>query len=36
MNVAYRKSQLAFYDKHHPGWAPVLRAYLRVKGQLPR
>ena len=36
MNVAYRKSQLAFYDKHHPRWAPVLRAYLRVKGQLPR
>jgi len=36
MNVAYRKSQLAFYDKHHPGWAPVLRAYLRMKGQLPR
>lgn len=36
MNVAYRKSQLAFYEKHHPGWAPVLRAYLRVKGQLPR
>jgi len=36
MNVAYRKSQLAFYEKHHPRWAPVLRAYLRVKGQLPR
>lgn len=36
MNVAYRKSQLAFYEKHHPGWAPVLRAYLRVKRQLPR
>jgi GT2 family glycosyltransferase len=36
MNVAYRKSQLAFYEKHHPRWAPVLRAYLRVKGRLPR
>jgi hypothetical protein len=36
MNVAYRKSHLAFYEKHHPRWAPVLRAYLRVKGQLPR
>lgn len=36
MNIAYRKSQLAFYDKHHPRWAPVLRAYLRLKGQLPR
>jgi hypothetical protein len=36
MNVAYRRSHLAFYEKHHPGWAPVLRAYLRLKGQLPR
>jgi N-acetylglucosaminyl-diphospho-decaprenol L-rhamnosyltransferase len=35
MNAAYRRSQLAFYEKHHPRWAPVLRAYLRVKGQLP-
>jgi len=35
MNVAYRRSQLAFYEKHHPGWLPVLRAYLRVKGALP-
>ena len=23
---AYRRSQLAFYRKHHPGWAPVLAA----------
>lgn len=36
MNVAYRKSQLAFYEKHHRAWAPVLRAYLRLKGELPR
>jgi GT2 family glycosyltransferase len=36
VNVAYRRSHLAFYDKHHPGWATLLRAYLRVKGQLPR
>jgi GT2 family glycosyltransferase len=36
MNVAYRRSHLAFYEKHYPGWAPVLRAYLRLKGQLPR
>ena len=28
MNAAYRRSQLAFYEKHHPRWAPVLRAYL--------
>jgi GT2 family glycosyltransferase len=34
MNAAYRRSQLAFYEKHHPGWAPVLRAYLRLKGDL--
>jgi GT2 family glycosyltransferase len=36
MNVAYRRSQLAFYDKHHPRWAALLRLYLSVKGQLPR
>jgi N-acetylglucosaminyl-diphospho-decaprenol L-rhamnosyltransferase len=33
---AYRKSHLAFYDKHHPGWVRALRLYLRLKGQLPR
>jgi hypothetical protein len=32
---AYRRSQVAFYEKHHPGWAPVLRAYLRLRGRLP-
>ena len=32
---AYRLSQLAFYDKHHPRWAPFLRLYLRAKGELP-
>jgi N-acetylglucosaminyl-diphospho-decaprenol L-rhamnosyltransferase len=36
MNAAYRRSQIAFYEKHHPSWAPFLRAYLRVRGQLPR
>jgi GT2 family glycosyltransferase len=25
---AYRHSQLAFYEKHRPAWAPVLRLYL--------
>jgi N-acetylglucosaminyl-diphospho-decaprenol L-rhamnosyltransferase len=35
MNVAYRRSHLAFYQKHHPRWAPLLRMYLRIKGQLP-
>ena len=31
--VAYRRSQVAFYEKHHPGWAPVLRAYLKLRGR---
>jgi GT2 family glycosyltransferase len=35
MHDAYRRSQLAFYQKHHPHWEPLLRMYLRVKGQLP-
>jgi len=30
----YRESQLAFYEKHHPAWAPLLRLYLRLKGEL--
>ena len=33
MNVQYRRSQLAFYHKHHPFWAPWLRLYLRLRGQ---
>ena len=32
-NAAYRRSQLAFYEKHHPGWVPVLRAYLKLLGR---
>jgi GT2 family glycosyltransferase len=35
-NAAYRRSQIAFYEKHHPHWAPILKAYLRMKGALPR
>jgi GT2 family glycosyltransferase len=35
MSAAYRRSQLAFYEKHHPRWAAALRAYLRLKGELP-
>ncbi len=27
---AYRLSRIAFYDKHHPLWAPALRLYLRL------
>ena len=30
----YRRSHLAFYEKHHPVWAPALKLYLRLKGEL--
>lgn len=33
--AAYRRSQLAFYEKHHPHWAPILRAYLKIRGRKP-
>jgi GT2 family glycosyltransferase len=36
MNDAYRRSQIAFYEKHHPRWAPLLKWYLRLKGELPK
>jgi GT2 family glycosyltransferase len=29
---AYVRSRLAFYDKHHPAWAPFLRLLLRLRG----
>ena len=32
---AYRRSHLAFYEKHHPKWAPLLRLYLAARGKLP-
>jgi GT2 family glycosyltransferase len=31
-HAAYRRSQLAFYEKHHPRWVPILRAYLALRG----
>jgi GT2 family glycosyltransferase len=31
-NAAYRRSQIAFYEKHHPFWAPLLRLYLWLRG----
>ena len=31
VEAAYRRSQLAFYAKHHPRWVPVLRAYLKLR-----
>lgn len=34
MNAAYRRSHLAFYEKHHPAWAPILRLYLRLRGRI--
>src|SRR6266849_4324236 len=30
---AYRRSRLAFYQKHRPGWAPLLKLYLRLRGR---
>jgi len=30
--AAYRRSQLAFYEKHHPRWVSLLRTYLRLRG----
>ena len=32
---AYRRSQVAFYEKHHPRWAPCLRSYLKLRRRLP-
>ncbi|CAN5663293.1 MAG: glycosyltransferase family 2 protein [Acidobacteria bacterium] len=29
--AAYRRSHLAFYEKHHPRWAPLLKLYLKLK-----
>ena len=26
----YRHSQQAFYEKHHPGWARLLKLYVRI------
>ncbi len=34
-NAAYRRSQLAFYAKHHPRYVPMLRAYLKFRNELP-
>jgi GT2 family glycosyltransferase len=30
----YDASHLAFYDKHSPGWVPLLRAWKRLRGRL--
>lgn len=31
---ARRRSQMAFYEKHHPSWAPILKMYLKLRGRL--
>ena len=31
-HAAYRRSQLAFYQKHHPAFAPLLQFYWRLRG----
>jgi hypothetical protein len=35
VDLEYRKAHLAFYEKHHPAWAPILRLYLALQGKLP-
>jgi N-acetylglucosaminyl-diphospho-decaprenol L-rhamnosyltransferase len=30
----YRQSQIAYYEKHLPFWAPLLRAYLKAFGKV--
>lgn len=30
---AFRRSQLAFYDKHLPVWGPILRLYMRLRSR---
>lgn len=34
-HAAYRRSHLEFYKKHHPLWVPLLKLYLRARGQWP-
>jgi GT2 family glycosyltransferase len=29
----YDRSHLAFYEKHAPRWAPLLRLWLRIRGR---
>ena len=33
-DLAYRRSHLAFYQKHHPRWARILWLYLALRGKL--
>jgi GT2 family glycosyltransferase len=34
VEAGYRRSQLAFYRKHHPRWAWLLWLYLAARGRL--
>ena len=29
----YRQSQVAYYEKHLPGWSGLLRSYLKLTGK---
>jgi GT2 family glycosyltransferase len=29
----YDRSHVAFYRKHHPGWEPLLRVWMRARGR---
>jgi GT2 family glycosyltransferase len=33
--LGYRRSQIAFYAKHHPSLVPLLKWYLRIRGEHP-
>jgi hypothetical protein len=35
VNELYTRSHVAFYEKHHPFWAPLLRAYLFMRHHAP-
>jgi len=30
-NRAYRRSRLAYYQKHRAGWTPLLKLFLRLQ-----
>jgi GT2 family glycosyltransferase len=34
-DIGYRRSHVAFYRKHHPGWAWLLLGYLRIRRLAP-
>ena len=34
-HAMYDRSHLAFYEKHHPRWVPLLRLWMRLRGRGP-